>query len=95
MKRSTGALDSHSTTAPEGADLAQSDVEIGLALDFPTAEKIILAAIKCRASDVHVMPGNGNGRISIRTDGIVSTLIPKIPAARMENLANAFSDWPA
>jgi prepilin-type N-terminal cleavage/methylation domain-containing protein len=87
------SLDSHAGTATAEADLAQPDVEIGLGTGLrATAEKIILAAIKRRASDIHVVPGNGNGRISIRTDGIVSSLIPKIPAARMENLANAFSD---
>ena len=87
------SLDSHAGTATLAADLTQPDVEIGLGTGLrATAEKIILAAIKRRASDIHVIPGNGAGRISIRTDGIVSTLIPKIPAARMENLANAFSD---
>jgi prepilin-type N-terminal cleavage/methylation domain-containing protein len=86
-------LDSNAGAATAQAELAQPDVEIGLGTGLrATAEKIILAAIKRRASDIHVIPGNGNGRISIRTDGIVSTLIPKIPAARMENLANAFSD---
>ncbi len=87
------ALDAHAGAATAHAEVAQPDVEIGLGTGLrATAEKIILAAIKRRASDIHVIPGNGSGRISIRTDGIVSTLIPKIPAARMENLANAFSD---
>ena len=87
------SLDSNARTASAQAELAQPDVEIGLGTGLrATAEKIILAAIKRRASDIHVVPGNGHGRISIRTDGIVSTLIPKIPAARMDNLANAFSD---
>ena len=87
------SLDSHAGTATLAADLSQPDIEIGLGTGLrATAEKIILAAIKRRASDIHVIPGNRAGRISIRTDGIVSTLIPKIPAARMENLANAFSD---
>ena len=55
--------------------------------------KFILEGIKRRASDIHVIPGDGRGRISIRTDGVVShPQSPKIPAARMENLANAFSD---
>jgi len=87
------ALDSNAVTATAQAEVAQPDVEIGLGTGLrATAEKIILAAIKRRASDIHVIPGNGSGRISIRTDGVVSTLIPKIPAARMENLANAFCD---
>lgn len=87
------SLDSNAGAATAQAEQDQPDVEIGLGTGLrATAEKIILAAIKRRASDIHVIPGNGSGRISIRTDGIVSTLIPKIPGARMENLANAFSD---
>ena len=87
------SLDSNAAAATAQAELAQPDVEIGLGTGLrATAEKIILAAIKRRASDIHVVPGDKSGRISIRTDGIVSTLIPKVPAARMENLANAFSD---
>ena len=43
------------------AELAQPDVEIGLGTGLrATAEKIILAAIKRRASDIHVIPGNGS-----------------------------------
>jgi len=87
------SLESNAGAATAQAEQDQPDVEIGLGTGLrATAEKIILAAIKRRASDIHVIPGNGSGRISIRTDGIVSTLIPKIPGARMENLANAFSD---
>ena len=39
-----------------------------------------------------MIPGDGAGRITHRTDGVVHDLVPEIPAARMENLANAFSD---
>jgi len=56
------------------------------------ARKIILEAIKLRASDIHVIPGAGAGKVRMRTDGIVYTMIREHPSARMENLANAFSD---
>jgi len=39
-----------------------------------------------------VIPGAGAGKVRMRTDGIVYTMIRDIPSARMENLANAFSD---
>ena len=38
-----------------------------------------------------MIPGDGAGRITHRTDGVVHDLVPEIPAARMEN-RNAFSD---
>ena len=86
-------LDANFATAVVEAELAQPDIEIGQGTGLrASAEKIILEAIKRRASDIHVIPGATNGRINVRTDGIVYTLIPEIPAARMENLANAFSD---
>jgi prepilin-type N-terminal cleavage/methylation domain-containing protein len=86
-------LDSNFASAVVEAELAQPDIEIGQGTGLrASAEKIILEAIKRRASDIHIIPGATNGRINIRTDGIVYTLIPEVPAARMENLANAFSD---
>ncbi len=75
------------------ANSAEPDLRSDSAPDsVPPQRKFILEAIKRRASDIHVIPGDGAGRISIRTDGVVSYLITEIPAARMENLANAFSD---
>jgi prepilin-type N-terminal cleavage/methylation domain-containing protein len=86
-------LDANFASAVVEAELAQPDIEIGQGTGLrASAEKIILEAIKRRASDIHIIPGATNGRINVRTDGIVYTLIPEIPAARMENLANAFSD---
>ena len=86
-------LDSNAGRASAEANSAEPDVEIGLGTGFrATAEQVLLEGIKRRASDIHVIPGDGAGRISMRTDGVVHTPITKIPAARMENLANAFSD---
>ncbi|MFN2405308.1 MAG: GspE/PulE family protein [Pyrinomonadaceae bacterium] len=85
-------LDSNAGRATE-ANSAEPDVEIGLGTGFrATAEQVLLEGIKRRASDIHVIPGDGAGRISMRTDGVVHTPITKIPPDRMENLANAFSD---
>jgi prepilin-type N-terminal cleavage/methylation domain-containing protein len=87
------SLDANSAAAVVEAELAQPDIEIGQGTGLrASAERIILEAIKRRASDIHVIPGATNGRINVRTDGIVYTLIPEVPSARMENLANAFSD---
>ena len=86
-------LDSNAGRANSEGHSAEADVEIGLGTGFrATAEQVLLEGIKRRASDIHVIPGDGAGRISMRTDGVVHTPITKIPAARMENLANAFSD---
>lgn len=86
-------LDSNAGRTTADADSSEPDVEIGLGTGFrATAEQVLLEGIKRRASDIHVIPGDGAGRISMRTDGVVHTPITKIPAARMENLANAFSD---
>ncbi len=87
------SLDSHAGPVTGEANSAEPDIEIGLGTGLrAAAEKIILEAINRRASDIHVIPGNGRGQIRIRTDGVVSPLITDIPAPRMENLANAFSD---
>ena len=87
------SLDSNAATATSQAKSAEPDIEIGLGTGLrATAEKIILEAINRRASDIHVVPGERTGEIRIRTDGVVSPLITEIPATRMENLANAFSD---
>lgn len=87
------SLDSNAATATAQAHSAEPDVEIGLGTGLrAAAEKIILEAINRRASDIHVIPGERSGQIRIRTDGVVSPLITEIPATRMENLANAFSD---
>ena len=86
-------LDANAGSATAEANSAEPDIEIGLGTGLrAAAEKIILEAINRRASDIHVIPGNGRGQIRIRTDGVVSPLITDIPAPRMENLANAFSD---
>lgn len=86
-------LDSAAESASSIQELADPEPEIGVGTGMrANAEKIILEAIKRRASDIHAIPGAGEGRINARTDGIVHPLIEKIPAARMENLANAFSD---
>jgi len=86
-------LDSNAGRATAETNSAEPDVEIGLGTGFrATAEQVLLEGIKRRASDIHVIPGDGAGRISMRTDGVVHTPITKIPPARMENLANAFSD---
>lgn len=86
-------LDANAARATVEANSAEPDIEIGLGTGLrAAAEKIILEAINRRASDIHVVPGNGRGQIRIRTDGVVSPLITDIPAPRMENLANAFSD---
>ena len=86
-------LDANAGRATAEANSAEPDIEIGLGTGLrAAAEKIILEAINRRASDIHVIPGNGRGQIRIRTDGVVSPLITDIPAPRMENLANAFSD---
>ncbi len=87
------SLDSNAGTATAHATSAEPDIEIGLGTGLrAAAEKIILEAINRRASDIHVIPGERTGQIRIRTDGIVSPLVTDIPATRMENLANAFSD---
>ncbi len=86
-------LDSAAAAATEQQELAEPEIEIGLGTGLrASAEKIILEAIKLRASDIHVIPGAGAGKVRMRTDGIVYTMIRDIPSARMENLANAFSD---
>lgn len=86
-------LDSAAAAATEQQELADPEIEIGLGTGLrASAEKIILEAIKLRASDIHVIPGAGAGKVRVRTDGIVYTMIRDIPSARMENLANAFSD---
>ena len=86
-------LDSNARTATAEAHSAEPDIEIGLGTGLrAAAEKIILEAINRRASDIHVIAGESSGEIRIRTDGVVSPLITEIPATRMENLANAFSD---
>lgn len=86
-------LDSQANAATDQRELAEPDIEIGLGTGLrASAERIILEAIKRRASDIHLIPGANNGRVNIRTDGIVHPMIQDIPSARMENLANAFSD---
>ena len=86
------SLDPQPTSANAETELVQP-TEFGSGTGFrATAEQILLEAIKRRASDIHVIPGDGAGRITHRTDGVVHDLVPEIPAARMENLANAFSD---
>ena len=78
-----------SQDAPAAPD---PQIEIGLGTGLRAiAEKIIIEAIKRRASDIHVMPGDP-GKITIRIDGSVCPLIENIPPDRMNNLANAFSD---
>jgi type II secretory ATPase GspE/PulE/Tfp pilus assembly ATPase PilB-like protein len=84
-------LDSAAAAATEQQKLAEPEIEIGLGTGLrASAEKIILEAIKLRASDIHVIPGAGAGKVRMRTDGIVYTMIRDIPSARMEILANAF-----
>jgi type II secretory ATPase GspE/PulE/Tfp pilus assembly ATPase PilB-like protein len=71
----------------------ETDAEIGLGTGLrAAAEKVILEAISRRASDIHVIPGPVSGHINCRIDGQMYELIPNIPANKMENLANAFSD---
>ena len=74
VKLSTGTHWIQMQEAAAEANSAEPDVEIGLGTGFrATAEQIILEAIKRRASDIHVIPGDGAGRISMRTDGVVHT----------------------
>ena len=74
-------------------ETAEPDIEIGSGTGLrAAAEKILLAAIARRASDIHVVPQLESGYVSFRTDGVVYRAIKKIPPARMENLANAFAD---
>lgn len=87
------ALDADAAAAATQQELAEPEIEIGLGTGLrATAEKIILEAVKQRASDIHLMPGANTGKVRLRTDGNLYTIIKNIPAARMENLANAFSD---
>jgi type II secretory ATPase GspE/PulE/Tfp pilus assembly ATPase PilB-like protein len=80
-------------TPQHDAPNTDPQIEIGLGTGLRAlAEKIIIEAIKRRASDIHVMPGLPVGKICTRTDGSVSPLIENIPPDRMNNLANAFSD---
>lgn len=87
------ALEPASAAATKQDELVEPEIEIGSGTGFrATAEKIILKAIQHRASDIHVIPGSTSGIVNARTDGIVHPLVRDIPAARMENLANAFAD---
>ncbi len=87
------SLDENAAAGTTQQEFAEPQIEIGVGTSLRAmAEKIILEAIRRRASDIHLMPGEGVGMIRARTDGSVYTIYENIPAARMENLANAFSD---
>jgi len=69
------------------------DVVIGTGTGLRAeAERIILDAIKLRASDLHLEPWHDGGYITYRTDGDVYERITNIAPERVENLANAFAD---
>ena len=70
-----------------------TDIEIGKGTGLrAAAERIILDAIKHRASDIHLIPQFESGYVTFRVDGVLYRTITDIPPQRMENLANAFSD---
>jgi type II secretory ATPase GspE/PulE/Tfp pilus assembly ATPase PilB-like protein len=72
---------------------ADNEIDIGEGTGMrASAGKIILDAIKHRASDIHVVPQLDGGYINFRTDGAVYQRLTGIPMARMDNLANAFAD---
>ena len=76
------------------AEFSPRDVEIGQGTGLRAeAERIILDAIKHRASDIHLESALGDGGyITYRTDGIVYVRIKEIAPERVDNLANAFAD---
>lgn len=76
------------------AQFSPRDVEIGQGSGMRAeAERIILDAIKHRASDIHLESALGDGGyITFRTDGIVYQRITDIAPERVDNLANAFAD---
>lgn len=72
---------------------APGDVEIGTGTGLRAeAERIILDAIRLRASDIHLQPWIDGGYVTYRTDGDVYERISNIAPERVENLANAFAD---
>lgn len=80
-------------SARTGRDVGEPEIEIGQGTGLrAAAERIILAAIARRASDIHIVPQNKYGYVKFRTDGTMYTFIPSIPPDRMENLLNAFCD---
>src|SRR2546425_497050 len=56
------------------------------------AEHVVLEAARRGASDIHFEPGPEVGRIRFRIDGVMYEYAPDVPAARMENLINAYAD---
>lgn len=72
---------------------APTDIEIGKGTGLrAAAERIILDAIKHRASDIHLIPQFESGYVTFRVDGVLYRTITDIPPQRMDNLANAFAD---
>lgn len=82
-----------SDSAQNSTEVADSDLEIGKGSGLRAdAERIILDAIRYRASDMHLVPWHDYGYITYRTDGRKWKRFPKIPTETMDKLANALAD---
>ena len=74
------------------ADDQEEELGRGVGDIRANAEHVVLEAARRGASDIHFEPGPEVGRIRFRIDGVMYEYAPDVPAARMENLINAYAD---
>lgn len=74
------------------ADDREEELDRGVGDIRANAEHVVLEAARRGASDIHFEPGPEVGRIRFRIDGVMYEYAPDVPAARMENLINAYAD---